>query len=561
MRGSAERIELPEAVENYGSEAAPDGVIGGAEAERLASDVVAELAKRGTSAVPDGALAGAATWVLREANSGKTSLSYAGTDAAARRYGFVGALVSFIGFPIDGSGDEQWRKALALVPPNMPINRFGISVSKSGRSAAVAFGAVEMTAEPFPRHLQVNASLELRGEVSARYDSAHVYLTKPDGSVTETRVASRKVQTTIGFPAAGKYKVEVMGDGATGPVIVFNVPVYVGVPEEDPSESTGRVTSPAEGEARMLELLNQGRKAAGFSALQPDDELREIALAHSTDMVEHHFFGHVSPSTGTTEDRYHRSGAIVAAFGENVAQADTAENSYDGLMASPGHRANMQNPRFTRVGIAAVSTDEHQLAFTMIFGRRSNPALMPQNAAQVEAAIVALRAKKGVSAPVPDVIYRAAADAGVAAYVAAATPSTDIATRAHDAALQSEVQRLRSSRPANCSLLTEIVELEQLEQTQILQNPLIHRFGRRCTHPRRRPRSTPDRHGHLRRHPLPLGREVDRNQSEYVEGRSPRFTRMAMILAAASSASPSSRETLMSAALGDSSLGFWWPGP
>src|SRR5262249_23264108 len=159
---------------------------------------------------------------------------------------------------------------------------------------------------------------------------------------------------------------------------------------------------------RMFELLNRSRATAGLRALAPDDELRAIALAHSEDMAEHHFFGHVSPTTGTTEDRERKSGVVVARFGENVAEADSAETAHDGLMASPGHRANMLGADFTHVGIAAVKTDEGQLAFTLIFGGRVDASQLP-NASQIEAAFLELRAKKGLSAPTADPIYRAGA--------------------------------------------------------------------------------------------------------------------------------------------------------
>jgi uncharacterized protein YkwD len=471
----AEHVDVPDAVDAYSTDATPGGVVGGNGGDSLAANISAELAKRGTSASPDGQLAAAATFILHEMNSGHT-IDLTSSEAAARRFGFAGVIVSMAGFGTEADG-EMWRDALARVPPNMAINRFGISVSNSGRSAAVVFGAVEVVMAPITRHPALNEQVQLRGEVGARYSSAHVYLTKVDGTVEEKRMPTRKVDASYAFAAPGKYELEVMGDGATGPVIVFNVPLYVGVEEEQLSGSSGHVTSPAEGELRMLELLNQTRKAAGLSTLQADDELREIALLHSTDMAEHNFFGHVSPTTGNTEDRARRSGVIVAAYGENVAEAESAESSFDGLMASPGHRANMLNPQYTHVGIAAVSTDAHQLAFTLIFGRRVNPRTMPQTAAEVEAAFLVLRAKKGLSAPVSDPLYRAAADAGVAAYVAASKPTPDIAVRAENEALAREVQRARSSRAGGCSYLTEILELGQLEQTPSLLAPGLRRFG------------------------------------------------------------------------------------
>jgi uncharacterized protein YkwD len=471
-----EEIAVPGEVPAYSTDATPGGVVGGEGSERLAAEVAAEVAKRGALASPDGALAATASWILREVNLGH-QLNQSATEAQARRFGFAGVIVSMAGFGLDEDNRDAWRTALQQVPPNLPVTRYGISVAQSGRSAAVVFGAVEISLEPFARHLPPKSSVALRGEVASRYSFAHVFLTKADGSVEEKRVPSRKLDLSFTFPSVGKYNLEVMGDGETGPVIVFNVPIYVGVPDEVATSSSGHVTSPAAGERRMLELLNQARKTAGLAALEPDDELQLIARAHSEDMAEHHFFGHVSPTTGTTDDRYRRSGVVVGAFGENVAEADSAETAYDGLMDSPGHRANMLGALFTHVGIAAVSTDSQQLVFTLIFGRRANPATMPRSTAQVEAAFLALRAKRGLSKPIADPIYRVAVEAGVAAYVDASTPTPDVAVRAQNAALTREVQRVRSSRAGGCSFITEIIELEQLERTPILSAPEIRRYA------------------------------------------------------------------------------------
>ena len=471
-----EAIAVPGEVASYSTDATPGGVVGGEGSERLAADVAAEVAKRGAQASPDGALAATASWILREVNQGH-QLNQSATEAQARRFGFAGVIVSMAGFGLDAENGDAWRTALQQVPPNLPVTRYGISVAESGRSAAVVFGAVELTVEPFARHLSPKDSVTLRGEVAPRYSFARVFLTRADGSVEEKRLPSRKLDLSFSFPNAGKYNLEVMGDGETGPVIVFNVPIFVGVPDEVTGGSSGHVTSPAAGELRMLDLLNQARKTAGLAALQPDEELQAVARAHSEDMAEHHFFGHVSPTTGTTDDRYRRSGVVVAAFGENVAEADSAETAYDGLMDSPGHRANMLGVLFTHVGIAAVSTDSQQLAFTLIFGRRANPATMPRSSAQVEAAFLALRAKQGLSKPAADSIYRVAVEAGVDAYVTASTPTPEVAVRAQNAALTREVQRVRSSRAGGCSFVTEIIELDQLERTPILSAPEIRRYA------------------------------------------------------------------------------------
>src|SRR4029077_16560380 len=145
--------------------------------------------------------------------------------------------------------------------------------------------------------------------------------TATNGTVARTDLPARKVDVSLPLATPGIYQVEVMGDGVTGPVVLANVPVYVGVPEPDLARS-GAGARPDAGDAaeRMLALLNQARVQARLAPLAPDPELRAIALAHSQDMVAGHFFGHVSPTTGTVEDRLRRAAVVVSVAGENVAQ-------------------------------------------------------------------------------------------------------------------------------------------------------------------------------------------------------------------------------------------------
>ena len=69
-----------------------------------------------------------------------------------------------------------------------------------------------------------------------------------------------------------------MNDGPTGPTVIANLPLHVGVAERSLKENVGKAPSPAEAEARMLELLNRTRVAAGLSPVRPDDELVHAGL-------------------------------------------------------------------------------------------------------------------------------------------------------------------------------------------------------------------------------------------------------------------------------------------
>ena len=104
-------------------------------------------------------------------------------------------------------------------------------------------------------------------------------------------------------------------------------------------------------EARMLELVNQERAREGLRPLAPDPELTEVARRHSTDMFERGYFAHVSPEGASPFDRMREAGVTFTIAGENLALAPTLSIAHNGLMNSPGHRANILRPQFGRLGI------------------------------------------------------------------------------------------------------------------------------------------------------------------------------------------------------------------
>ena len=444
-------------------------------APELAADVAAELAKRGDKAVADGALTAAAIWLLNEALQ-RREVGTTVLESASRHFGFAGVVTGLALFEADKP--ESWREWLATVPKNMAINRFGVCTSPSGRQFAVIYGRVTLQFEPISRFIDPGATMRLRGEVDGRYATAQVFLTKPDGTVEEHPMPARKLDFSAALATPGRYKLEIMGDGPTGPEIISNVPVFVGIQEPRLTELGGKPVSAAETEARMLELLNQVRVKNRLRPVQADPELRQVALGHSMDMADHAFFAHVSPTTGTTLDRVKRSGILLSDAGENIAQSTTPEAAHDQLMDSPGHRTVMLGPSYTHVGIAAVAHDAGVIV-TLLFGRRPDPTKLPRDPAQVEAAILSLRAAKGLSAPTVDTLYRYAAQRGVQAFLKASKPTNDIAFSATQDALRSESRRVRAPRPAGavCTLFVELAEVEQLELIPGVLAPGLLKFG------------------------------------------------------------------------------------
>ena len=120
-------------------------------------------------------------------------------------------------------------------------------------------------------------------------------------------------------------------------------------------------------EQRMFELINQERVVAGLEPLEWDPELVEVARAHSREMFEEGYFAHESPTTGSPFDRLDAAGITYVTAGENLALAPTVEVAHEGLMDSPGHRANILKPAYGRIGIGAISSPGRGTMFTQLF--------------------------------------------------------------------------------------------------------------------------------------------------------------------------------------------------
>jgi hypothetical protein len=216
---------------------------------------------------------------------------------------------------------------------------------------------MEVSLEPFPRRFRPGEACRLRGEVPPATNARSVFLTRPDGKVDETRSPGGG-STSLTLSAPGAIRVEVMSDGAAGPCVLANVPVYVGVDEPGVPASAGRRGADRSHRGRGgadADAAERGPARGGAGAGRCRRALRAVAMGHTEDMIAGRFFGHVSPTTGPVEDRLQRAGVAGAPGGENLAQAETAEQAHRFLMDSPGHRANMLGAKFTHVGIGVAS--------------------------------------------------------------------------------------------------------------------------------------------------------------------------------------------------------------
>ncbi len=147
-----------------------------------------------------------------------------------------------------------------------------------------------------------------------------------------------------------------------------------------------REAEAAREEQDLVGAINTERTSRGLEPLSLDPVLCEAALAHCREMCDLNYFAHKSPTPGdeTPVDRYlgelHTDGEKrpgTALVGENIFFASVTNEAYGAgyahqrLMASPSHRENILEPRFTKIGVGLYRDSEGRFWVTEMFLRDS----------------------------------------------------------------------------------------------------------------------------------------------------------------------------------------------
>lgn len=116
-----------------------------------------------------------------------------------------------------------------------------------------------------------------------------------------------------------------------------------------PAGQAGTLT---QNEQTLLSAVNDVRRAHKLRPLAVDTKLVRAARDYSTTLIQRDAFTH-----GTLGTRLAAYGVRGPFYGENLAWGTgsraTARGIVRGWLASPGHRANLLRPGWTRIGIGA----------------------------------------------------------------------------------------------------------------------------------------------------------------------------------------------------------------
>lgn len=124
-------------------------------------------------------------------------------------------------------------------------------------------------------------------------------------------------------------------------------------------------------EVEIIRLVNVERSKVGLKKLKVSTSMKKYTILRSQDMIEKNYFGHSSPIYGRWANLLYSSEYQFSYTGENLAAGFTrAEQFVTAWMASPLHRKNILNPKFTKTSVTVIegkSTNRYRSYATQWF--------------------------------------------------------------------------------------------------------------------------------------------------------------------------------------------------
>lgn len=123
----------------------------------------------------------------------------------------------------------------------------------------------------------------------------------------------------------------------------------------------------------VFQLTNEERAKTGAKALASDPALNELARSRSEDMVKRNYFSHDTPDGKNVFDMLKEMRFSFSTAGENIAYnsypiSQSPQRVMTSWMNSSGHKANILNTRYGRIGIGAYQRpSDGAIFYTQVF--------------------------------------------------------------------------------------------------------------------------------------------------------------------------------------------------
>jgi uncharacterized protein YkwD len=424
---------------------------------------------------------------LAEAAVPHAPLPYRLVEFAMQRHGIVEPaphLVVVWGPPGDTrSVAEKLSERLPSLLQVAPFARFGVGSSGQGKGGeAVTILALQTSfieTSPIPRALPAEGEVRIQGRVLDPYGEPELFVTSDRGAVERaalTKLSARTFRARLSCSGRrGQQQVEITASDASGSAVLANFPLWCGTRPPDHltvsvASDEAAITTSAQAEARLADLVNRDRVAAGLPALSNDTRLAAVARAHSEEMAKSGIVAHISPRTGSAADRVRRASITASVVLENVARAYGISEAEEGLMDSPGHRANILSDQVNSFGMGVVFGEEatghrRELFVTQLF-TRAPVQVDTETAARRAHEIVQRNRKLTADRDLEEIA------SGLAVRFAGGMASAQVSVRA-----AAELQARRSAFQRVTTVVTALSELDAFDPKDALRDQQVTHYG------------------------------------------------------------------------------------
>lgn len=169
-------------------------------------------------------------------------------------------------------------------------------------------------------------------------------------SISSSRIGSVLVQKTQGFES----DIQKVFGGALNETLNF-----LTVESQDNAiiklQFTAKIfKTDQNAEKKMFAMVNKERVSRGISLLSLDANLTDVGRNHCMDMLKRGYFSHYTLEGLSPFDRVAKADISFTYAGENLAFSPSVELAMQGLMQSPGHKANILSTNFGKIGIGVI---------------------------------------------------------------------------------------------------------------------------------------------------------------------------------------------------------------
>jgi len=132
---------------------------------------------------------------------------------------------------------------------------------------------------------------------------------------------------------------------------MVGVPIFTQAASFTQEETAIEVTQQTTNADEVVKLVNQQRTKAGLKALTVDKNMTAAAQLRATEIEKK--FSHTRPNGSGFSTALRDKGVSYRGAGENIAWGQkTPADVMNGWMNSSGHKANILNKSFTKIGVA-----------------------------------------------------------------------------------------------------------------------------------------------------------------------------------------------------------------